>query len=46
VESGPVGAGPAPSGVAPALRAQWWAFVLIVLLFCAEWLLRRRAGMR
>jgi len=36
----------ASAGVAPALRAQWWAFVLVVLLLCAEWLLRRRAGMR
>ena len=46
VESGPVGAAPAPTGVAPALRARWWPFVLIVLLFCAEWLVRRRAGLR
>lgn len=46
VQSGPVGAAPAPAGVAPALRAQWWAFVIVVLLLCVEWLLRRRAGMR
>jgi hypothetical protein len=46
IETGPVGGAPAPTGIAPALRAQWWAYVLLVLLFCAEWLLRRRAGLR
>ena len=46
VASGPVGAAPAPAGVAPSLRAQWWAFALVVGVLCVEWLLRRRAGMR
>ena len=46
VSAGPVGAAPGPAGVAPALRGEWWAFVLAVLLLCAEWLVRRRAGLR
>jgi hypothetical protein len=46
VESGPVGRAAAPSGFAPSLRGQGWAFVLVVLLLCLEWLARRRAGLR
>ncbi len=46
VSDGPVGSGPAAAGVAPSLRGQAWAFVLVVLLLCAEWLVRRRAGLR
>lgn len=46
VEGGPVGGGPAPAGVAPAVRDAWWAYLLVVLLLCAEWLLRRRVGLR
>ncbi|MEO8620726.1 MAG: hypothetical protein ABI625_06660 [bacterium] len=45
VTSGAVGGEPA-IGDAPALRDQAWVFVLVVLLLCGEWLLRRRAGLR
>lgn len=43
--SGAVGGEPA-IGEAPGLRDRGWVFVLAVLLLCAEWLLRRRAGLR
>ena len=28
------------------LRDRWWAYMLLIALLCAEWLLRRRWGMR
>lgn len=28
------------------LHTQWWPYVLVVLLVCAEWVLRRRWGLR
>jgi hypothetical protein len=31
---------------APRLRDEWWAYTLVILLLCAEWILRRRRGMR
>ena len=31
---------------APRLRGAGWAYALAILLLCAEWLLRRRQGMR
>lgn len=45
VQSGPVGGG-ASVGDAPALRQYAWPFVVAVVLLCAEWFLRRRAGLR
>lgn len=45
VRAGPVGRG-AVSGPRPRLRDAAWAYWLPVLLLCAEWLLRRRAGLR
>jgi hypothetical protein len=45
VKSGAVG-GQAALGEAPALRDWAWVYALVVLLLCAEWLLRRRAGLR
>jgi hypothetical protein len=45
VKSGAVG-GEASLGEAPALRDQSWIYVLVILLLCAEWLLRRRVGLR
>ncbi len=33
-------------GAAPLARDTWWPYVLIVLILCGEWLLRRRAGLR
>ncbi|HEU4632262.1 MAG TPA: hypothetical protein VFS08_21100 [Gemmatimonadaceae bacterium] len=46
LRSGPVGRSPAPLGVAPSLRSLGWVYVLLVLLLCGEWLLRRRVGLR
>ena len=43
---GPVGSAVAGAGNTPMLRGAVWAYVLLVLLLCAEWLLRRRVGMR
>jgi hypothetical protein len=45
VKSGAVGGEPAV-GEAPVLREQAWIYVLAVLLLCAEWLLRRKVGLR
>ena len=45
VVAGAIGSGPA-AGEAPGLRTTAWPFVVIVLLLCAEWILRRRAGLR
>lgn len=28
------------------LRSAWWPYALLVVLLCAEWVLRRRAGLR
>lgn len=45
VRSGAVG-GAAPADTAPRLRAFWWPYALAILLLCAEWVVRRRRGMR
>jgi hypothetical protein len=45
VSAGAVGRAPA-AGRVPRLRDLGWAYLLPVLLLCAEWLLRRRAGLR
>ena len=45
VQSGAVGGG-AALGDVPALRQYAWPFVVAVVLLCAEWFLRRRAGLR
>lgn len=45
VASGSVGAGAIP-GTAPPLRSLPWVFALAIALLCAEWLVRRRAGLR
>jgi hypothetical protein len=45
VKSGAVGGEPA-LGEAPLLRDARWVYVLVVLLLCGEWLLRRRSGLR
>jgi hypothetical protein len=31
---------------APRLRGAGWAYALAILMLCAEWILRRRRGMR
>jgi len=43
--SGRIGGAP-PRGSAPGARETGGLYVLLVLLLCGEWLLRRRAGMR
>lgn len=45
VRAGSVGGGASP-GVAPSIRSQWWAYALVLLLLCTEWLARRRLGLR
>ena len=45
VRSGAVGGAP-PEDTAPRLRAVWWPYALVILLLCAEWVVRRRRGMR
>ena len=45
VASGSVGGGAVP-GTAPRLRHLPWVFALAIALLCAEWLVRRRAGLR
>lgn len=45
ITSGAVGGEPA-LGDAPRLRERGWAYALVILLLCAEWLLRRRVGLR
>ena len=45
VRSGAVGGEPS-TGDAPVLRELGWVYLLVILLLCAEWLLRRRAGLR
>lgn len=45
VASGAVG-GAVSSDTVPLLRNKGWAYALAILLLCAEWILRRRKGMR
>ena len=45
IRSGAVGGEPA-LGEAPSLREYGWVYALAILLLCAEWLLRRRVGLR
>lgn len=45
VRAGRIGGTP-PRGAPPGTRDAGWIYVLLVLLLCAEWLMRRRAGMR
>lgn len=44
-EASVAGSGPVPLHRAP-LRNTLWPYALIVVLLCAEWVLRRRAGLR
>ncbi|HJU70140.1 MAG TPA: hypothetical protein VJ650_18030 [Gemmatimonadaceae bacterium] len=45
VQSGEVGEGPV-TGERPRLRDRGWPILLALLALCAEWLLRRRSGLR
>jgi hypothetical protein len=45
VAPGPVGTG-APADATPRARDLAWLYALALALLCAEWLLRRRVGLR
>ncbi|MBV6521477.1 MAG: hypothetical protein MNPFHGCM_01615 [Gemmatimonadaceae bacterium] len=45
LQSGTIGGG-AVSGDAPRLRNLGWVFALLIAALCAEWILRRRLGLR
>ena len=45
VVAGAIGGG-AATDTAPRLRTAGWAYALLLLLLCAEWVVRRRMGMR
>jgi len=45
VRAGAIGGG-VPVDAAPRLRTIGWAYVLLVLFLCTEWVVRRRVGMR
>ncbi|HXY30982.1 MAG TPA: hypothetical protein VEI06_09760, partial [Gemmatimonadaceae bacterium] len=45
VRPGMVGGAPA-TGDAPSLRDRGWPFLLLLALLCAEWIARRRVGLR
>jgi hypothetical protein len=38
--------GPVTADAAPRLRGMGWVYALAIILLCAEWILRRRRGMR
>jgi hypothetical protein len=38
--------GSVAADTAPRLRDKGWAYALAILMLCAEWILRRRRGMR
>ena len=44
-KAGNVGGG-VPVDAPPRLRSAGWAYALLLLLLCAEWVVRRRVGMR
>ena len=45
VKAGAIGGG-VPVDSAPRLRSAGWAYALLLILLCAEWVVRRRLGMR
>ena len=45
VKAGAIGGG-IPVDAAPRLRSSGWAYALLLILLCAEWVVRRRLGMR
>jgi hypothetical protein len=45
VKAGAIGGG-VPVDAAPRLRSAGWAYAVVLLLLCAEWVVRRRLGMR
>lgn len=45
VRAGAIGTG-AAAGRAPTARTAWWLYALALTALCAEWILRRRIGLR
>ena len=45
VRAGPVG-NAAAAGRAPQSRSAWWLYAIALAALCAEWILRRRIGLR
>lgn len=45
VRAGAIGSA-AAAGRAPMARTAWWLYALALLALCAEWILRRRIGLR
>ena len=45
VRAGAIGSG-AAAGRAPTARAAWWLYAIALTALCAEWILRRRIGLR
>ena len=45
VKAGAIGGG-VPVDAPPRLRTAGWAYALLLILLCAEWVVRRRLGMR
>ncbi|MBM4194261.1 MAG: hypothetical protein FJ202_07790 [Gemmatimonadetes bacterium] len=45
VRSGSIGSG-IPAGRAPGARTAWWLAALALAALCAEWILRRKIGLR
>jgi hypothetical protein len=45
VRAGAIGSG-APAGRAPRARTAWWLHAIALSALCAEWILRRRIGLR
>jgi hypothetical protein len=47
LRSGPIGGGGGTSaGGGPRLRSVWWVYLVLVGALCAEWISRRRLGLR
>jgi hypothetical protein len=45
VKSGAIGTA-AAADRAPRSRSAWWLYALALTALCAEWILRRKAGLR
>lgn len=45
VQAGEIGAG-IPAGRAPGARTAWWVNAIALAALCAEWILRRKIGLR
>jgi hypothetical protein len=46
LRSGPIGAGGGSAASAARLRSVWWVYLVLVGALCAEWISRRRLGLR